>query len=120
MPPILAATGGSYKIEYDSPMSRMMRAEKAAGFLRAFGVATDFAQRTGDRSALDWFNIDAAMPEIMDIQGSPTAWSSTPEEVAKMREQRAQEAQEQKMIEAAPAVAGLMKAAPDLQKNQSA
>ena len=118
MPPILAATGGSYKIEYDSPMSRMMRAEKAAGFLRAFGVATDFAQRTGDRSALDWFNIDAAMPEIMDIQGSPTAWSSTPEEVAKMREQRAQDAQEQKMIEAAPAAAGLLKAAPEIMNSK--
>jgi len=119
MPAILAQSGGAYKIEYDSPMARMQRSEKAAGFLRAFGVATDFAQRTGDPSALDWFEIDVAMPEIMDIQGSPAAWTRSPEQVEERRAERAQQAQTQQAIEAAPALAGVAKAMPEIQKAQS-
>ena len=115
-PPALVEAGGEYHIEYDSPMSRMQRAEKASGFLRAFSVATDYTQRTGDPRPLDWFKIDTAMPEIMDIHGSPTTWTSTPDEVAAIRGAREQAAQDQKMIEAAPAIAGVAKALPGLSK----
>lgn len=118
MPPQLAQSGGSYKIEYDSPMARMQRAEKASGFLRAFSVATDFAQRTGDASALDWFDLDIAMPEIMDIQGSPAAWTRGLEQVEERRAERAQQAQQKQMIEAGPSIAALAKSAPEIQKLQ--
>lgn len=116
VPPVPAilrdSEAAEYFIEYDSPMSRMQRSEKAAGFMRALDVAANYAKNTGDPAPLDFFNFDQAMPDILDIQGAPTAWTRSIEDVMKIREQRAEQAQTQQMIEAAPAVAGLAKAMP--------
>jgi len=108
--------GAEYKIEYDSPMTRMQRAEKAAGFMRALDTAANYAKMTGDVEPLDWYNFDIALPEINDIQGAPTAWTRTLEEVEERRAGRAEQAQQQQMIEAAPAVAGLVKSMPNMAK----
>jgi hypothetical protein len=112
----LQAYGANYNVEYDSPMARMQRAERAAGYLRAWSVATDFAQKTGDNEPLDWFNHDIAIPAIMDIQGSPAAWQRSSDEVIARREARAQAQQQQQMIDAAPSIASVAKAAPELAK----
>lgn len=113
LPAILRdSEAAEYHIEYDSPMSRMQRAEKAAGFMRALDVAANYAKNTMDPTPLDWFDFDTAMPEILDIHGSPTAWTRSLEDVQKLREGRQQAAETQQMIEAAPAAAGLMKAMP--------
>lgn len=111
MPQILVDAAVEYRVEYDSPMSRMQRAEKAAGFMRALDVAANYAKMTGDVEALDHFNFDAAMPEILDIQGSPIAWTRSEEEIAARREARAKAQEAAQMLEAAPAVAGVVKAA---------
>lgn len=111
LPPILQdAEAAEYFIEYDSPMSRMQRAEKAAGFMRSLAMASEYAKSTGDMAPLDHFNFDVAVPEILDINGAPTAWTRSIEEVEQIRAGRAQQAQNQQLIEAAPAVAGLAKA----------
>ena len=120
MPPILrdSPEAMEYKIEYDSPMSRMQRAEKASGFMRALDVAANYAKNTQDISPLDWFNFDNAMPEILDIHGAPTSWTRSLEEVLAAREQRAEQLQQQQMVEAAPAIAGMMKNNPGMAKPQ--
>lgn len=118
VPPILAEAGGEYKIEYDSPMARMQRAEKASGFMRALSTATEYAKATMDPTPLDWFNFDVAMPEVLDIHGAPTEWTRTMDEVIAVREQRAEQQQQQQMLEAAPALTGIMKAAPEMMKGQ--
>ena len=120
MPPILrdSPEAMEYKIEYDSPMSRMQRAEKASGFMRALDVAANYAKNTQDISPLDWFNFDNAMPEILDIHGAPTSWTRSLEEVIATREQRAEQQQQQQMVEAAPAIAGMMKNNPGMAKPQ--
>ena len=41
-PPQLADSGGRYEVEYDSPMSRMQRADKAAGFFRSMNRAAEY------------------------------------------------------------------------------
>jgi hypothetical protein len=107
-----AQEGAEYKLEYDSPMSRMQRSEKASGFLRALDMAGNYAKNTMDPAPLDWFNFDAAMPEILDIQGAPAAWTRTQEEVDAVREQRAEQAQQQQMVDAAPALASMAAKAP--------
>jgi hypothetical protein len=112
MPPILQQAAAEYKIEYDNPMSRMARAEKAAGFMRALGSAAEYTKMTGDPSPLDFFNFDVAMPQIMDIHGAPIAWSHDIETVMAKRQQRAQAAQQAQALEALPAMAGMMKNAP--------
>ena len=113
VPPIPALLRGveevEYKIEYDSPMSRMQRAENAAGFNRALATASEYAKMTGDPEPLDYFNFDEAMPDILDINGSPTAWTRSKEEVAKRRAGRAQAAETQQAIDAAPAAASVVK-----------
>jgi len=110
LPSILRdSEAAEYHIEYDSPMSRMQRAEKAAGFMRALDVAANYAKNTGDPSPLDFFNFDVAMPEILDIQGAPTSWTRALDDVAQIRDGRAKAQQTQQMIDAAPAAAGVMK-----------
>jgi hypothetical protein len=110
LPPILQdVEAAEYKIEYDSPMSRMQRAEKASGFMRALSTAAEYAKMTNDLEPLDHFNFDAAMPEILDINGAPVAWTRSLEEVQARRSQRAEAQQTQQMIDAAPAAASVMK-----------
>ena len=109
MPPILQQAAAEYRIEYDSPMSRMQRAEKAAGFMRALDQAANYAKITGDLEPLDHFNFDVATPAILDIQGAPTTWTRSEDEVAARREARQKAVAEQQMIDAAPAVAGIAK-----------
>jgi hypothetical protein len=113
MPPILQQAAAEYKIEYDNPMSRMARAEKAAGFMRALGSAAEYTKMTGDPSPLDFFNFDRAMPEILDIHGAPTTWTNDIDTVMAKRQQRAEQAQQAQALEALPAMAGMMKNAPD-------
>lgn len=108
-PPELIEAGGGYRVEYDSPLSRMMRAEGASGFMRSLDTALQLIQVTQDPSPLDWFNLDAAMPAIQDINGAPTAWTNSIEAVQAIRAKRAQDIEDQKAIEAAPAMAGMIK-----------
>lgn len=115
LPPYPAAFVGaelSYEIEYDSPISRMARAENAAGFMRSLQTAVDFFTATQDPAPLDWFDFDQAMPAIQDINGSPVAWTRTKDAVLEIRKQRAQQAQQRQLLEAAPALAGAAKALP--------
>ena len=112
VPPILQQMEAEFKIEYDSPMSRMKRSEKASGFLRSLNTAAEYTRLTGDPRPLDWFAIDRAFPEIQDIQGAPTLWTSTQEEVDAIREQRSQAQQIQQITDAAPALASITKQLP--------
>ena len=114
IPPILLEAEAEYRVEYDSPMARMQRAEKAAGFNRALSNASEYAKMTGDMEALDWFNFDTAMPEILDINGAPVAWTRTAEEVAGKRAGRAEALQAQQAVDSAPAMASVAKTAAEV------
>jgi hypothetical protein len=118
MPEELAESGGMFVVEYDSPMSRMQRSEKAAGFMRALGTAAEYTRNTNDPSPLDWFDVDTAFPEIIDIQGAPAAWVRDLGAVQALREKRNQDAQQQQMIQAAPGMAAVAKALPAVQEAQ--
>lgn len=98
MPPQLREAGGGYVLEYDNPMSRMQRAEYASGFMRALQTASEYAQLTQDTRPLDWFNFDEAMPDIMDISGSPIRWTNTPDQVAQQRKNKAEQEQQAMML----------------------
>ena len=109
IPSILTdSEAAEYHIEYDNPMSRMARSEKASGFMRALSVASEYSKMTGDVRPLDWFKFDTAMPAILDIQGAPTDWSNSMEEVEALRASRDQAAQQQQMVDAAPAAASVI------------
>ncbi len=112
MPQMLIDATVEYRIEYDNPMSRMARSERASGFMRALGAAGEYAKMTGDLTPLDHFNFDVAMPEILDIHGAPISWTRSMEDIEALREGRAKQQEQQQLIEAAPALASVAKAAP--------
>ncbi|MDE2103151.1 MAG: head-tail connector protein [Patescibacteria group bacterium] len=115
-PPIFQQAGLAYAVEYDSPMSRMQRAENASGFMRSLDTAINFARETGDMSALDWFNIDVAMPALQDINGAPVSWTSTPEQVAAKRQARAEAQQQKQAVENAAGISNAMETVGSLAK----
>lgn len=111
MPDALRESGGSFTVQYDSPLSRAQRAEQAAGFMRALETAINWATATQDPSPLDHFDVDVVMPQLADIDGMPASWRRSMKTVAAIRANRQQAQATQNQIDAAPALAGIMKAA---------
>jgi hypothetical protein len=109
MPQYLKDAEGEFEIEYDSPLSRAQKAEEASGLMRLMNWAGEYAKLTGDVTPFDHVDWDAAMPDLAYIHAVPTKWMASEEAIAEKRGQRAQAAEAQQAIEAAPAVAGLMK-----------
>lgn len=110
MPPALLEAKGEYQVQYDSPLSRMARAEEASGLMRVLEIATNVISVDPSKSEiLDWLDFDSAMPELMDIHAMPVRWQSSIQKVEAMRKSRQQQQQMQQMIEAAPAAGGLLK-----------
>lgn len=109
-PPLLRQAKGQYKIIYDSPISRTQKAEWASGAMRTLEALTQYAQATGDNSITDVINIQKAAQEIARINGVPESWLNDPKQIAALAQQRAKQQQQQQAVQAAPAVAGLMKA----------
>lgn len=110
MPPVLKAIKAEYSHVHDSPISRIMRAESASGTLRTFESLGQLAQLTGDPSVMDIIDVDSAAADIARSNSVPERNIRTPQELAKIKQQRAKTAQQQQMIQAAPAAAGVMKA----------
>lgn len=110
MPPVLKEAGAQFKIEYDSPLSRAQRAEEASGLMRTLESVLGVANATGNPEPLDHFNWDQITPDLSDINAVPVKWRNSMDQVLKIREGRSQQAQEQQMIQAAPAAAAMMKA----------
>jgi hypothetical protein len=109
-PPELIEADGEYQIIYSSPLAKQQRGEDVAGFARSLELAMAYAEKSGDASVLHHFDMDEAIPEVADIQGTPTRWIRAADEVARRRAADREQMQDQQMIEAAPAMTGAMKA----------
>jgi hypothetical protein len=109
-PRIVIEAGAEYKIEYDAPLNRAMRAEEAAGGMRTFQYAVEMAAQMQDPSILDQFDTDVMLPELADINAMPSRWLRDPDAVAARRQQRAQEQAATHVGEALPGMAAMMKA----------
>lgn len=114
MPDIVRQANAEYDTMYDSPLSRAQRAENASGLMNYVNWLRDVIAVTQDPSPLDYINWDMAAPDLALIQAVPTKWLRDAEGVAAIRAARAQAANEQKMIDAAPAMAGVAKALPSI------
>lgn len=110
-PRLLKSAKGQYKVVYDSPISRAQKAERVSGAMRTLEAFSTYAQATGDPQVLDTINMNVAGPQIAEAYGVPASWMNTPEEVMAIREKRQQMMAQQTAIQAAPALAGLAKAA---------
>lgn len=107
MPDILREAGGEYEIVYDSPMSRMQRAEELVGVQRTMELLTPFAQI--DPTVLDVFDKDELARLTAEVSGVPTPVLRGPDAIAALRQQRAQQEQDAMMMQAAQPLAGAIK-----------
>lgn len=117
MPLIVRQMQAEYKAEYDSPLSRAQRAENATGFMQVVNYTRDIVAVTQDPSPLDNFDFDTALPEIADISAVPTRWMRGADDIAAVRQQRAQQMAAKQAVDAAPAMASVAKALPQLKLN---
>lgn len=111
MPEILRQARGEYKIEFDSPLTRMAKAGEASGFMQTVDWATEKVAALGRPEILDPINWEVAIPELLENRNVPLRWINGPDKLAALAKQRAEQAQQQQMIEAAPAASAMMKTA---------
>lgn len=107
MPRALIEAGGEYEIVYDSPMSRMQRAEELVGVQRTMELLAPFAQI--DPTVLDIFDRDKLARLTAEVSGVPTPVLRTPEQLEQIRAERAEQEQAAMAVQAAQPIAGAMK-----------
>lgn len=100
----------TYRVKYESPLSRSQQAEEAAGATRTFQVCAEIANATQDPAAFDILDTDWLIRNTARIAAMPERGLRAPEEVASIRGARSRAAQEQAMAQAAPGAAALLKA----------
>ena len=110
IPPVLIEAQGEYSIQYDSPLARAQRAEEAAGLMRAVENTLSIVNVTQDPTPLDHYDWDVIVPEINAINGVPTKWLRSLDQIQAMRQQRAQANQVEQAARVAPGAAALIKA----------
>jgi hypothetical protein len=109
-PPLLVEAQGDYRVEYDSPLSRAQRAEEVAGVMRSVENALNIVNVTQDPAPLDWYDWDVIVPEVAEIQAVPARWMRGKDDVAAIRDERAEAAQAEQLTAALPGLAAVAKA----------
>jgi hypothetical protein len=110
MPEALKEAKGEYEAVYDSPLSRAAKAEEASGLMRTVETTLSIVNVTQNPEPLDHFNWDVIVPELADIHGVPERWRRDMKTVQALREGRAEAAEQQQQVDAAPAAAAMLKA----------
>lgn len=116
VPQVMIDAGAELKIEYESPMTRAMKAEEAAGFYRTVEAVMPVAQVKPE--VLDTFDWEKATRGIARINGVPEDWILSEEDLAALQQGKATAAQAQQLLQAAPVVTDAMKNVADIQQQQ--
>lgn len=113
LPPIpqaLLEAGAEYEVQYDSPLSRMQKAEEVAGGMRVLAQVAELATIKQDPTLFDNFNFDEMIPDIAYASAMPNRWINTKEAIEELRANRNAQVQQQQLVDAAPAMASIVKA----------
>lgn len=86
-PDVVQEAGAYPLVEYENPLTRMARAEEAAGLTRWIEAMTPMAQVDGG-AVFDHIDTDAAAPGLADVLGVRPSWVATPDQVAAKRKSR--------------------------------
>lgn len=89
-PQALIEAEGEFTIVYDSPLSKVARAEEAAGLERTFQTVLPVINVTQDASILDNFDFDKVTRDLSDINAVPAGWMKGEGDVQVIRQQRAE------------------------------
>jgi len=87
MPDALLEVGGSFVIEYDSPLTRLQQSEEVGGIMRTLESTLPLMQL--DPNIADNFDFDSMTRILARSNGAPTAIMKSMEMVESVREQRA-------------------------------
>lgn len=112
MPDIVRRHGAAFEIEYNSPLSRMRKADEALGTQRTVEAALPYAQFT---DIMDNFDFDAYVDILAGANGAPSRLFHDDKVKEALRQGRAQKEQMKNLVESAPAVAGSIKDIADAQ-----
>jgi Bacteriophage head to tail connecting protein len=107
MPDELVAIGGQYKVEYQSPLNQAQRAGVGVSILNSLQALAPLAQL--DSSVMDVVDTHTAARELLEANGFPASAMRDEKEATALSEQRAQAAQMQQLLAAAPVAAGAAK-----------
>jgi len=110
MPPDIerwVAEGGGLNVVYDNDLSRMQQANEAIGYLRTAEQVSSLAAAAPQ--VVDMFvreyPLERVIPGLGKVNGIPASWRATDEEKQAMDEAKAQQAQVQQLLQAAPIIA---------------
>lgn len=105
-PPPRAMAGMPLTIEYTSMLAQAMKAAGLGTIERTVGFVAGLFQATGGQRAdvFDKLDFDQAIDEFADRAGSPARLVRSDDEVAAIRESRAQQQQAMAMAQMAPAL----------------
>jgi hypothetical protein len=107
MPESVRERGGAYGINYMSPMARYRASGEAAGAEKTIQSLIPVAQI--DPTVFDIIDFQEYGKLVASASGAPRRIMRSPEDIAAMRDSRAQEQQAQQLAQVAPAVAGSVK-----------
>lgn len=111
MPPELIEAKGEYTIQYTSPMAKNLHAEEVSAFFRYQEWLTAKAQALSDPGPLDWINEEVAYPQVADYMSVNPMWVRSKDEVDALRNDRAQQKEQEDLLKQAPAMASVATAA---------
>lgn len=86
-PDAVLEAGATPLVEYENPLTRMARADEAAGLARWIEAMAPLAQTDGGE-VFDHIDTDAAAPGLADVLGVRPSWIATPDQVAAKRKAR--------------------------------
>ena len=109
-PRILVEARAEYKVEYDAPLNRQMKAAATAGIMRTVSWTAETASQAQDPTLMDNFNFDVIIPDVADTQSVPFRYLATPEEKQAKRQKREQDQQGAQLAQALPGIAAMTKA----------
>lgn len=110
-PPPKELAGQDVKVVYVSPLTRAQRESESAAITNFLQQVAGIAQINPD--ILDTIDIERAVKELHDIEGVPAAVLRSDDEVAAIRNAKAQAAQQQQMLAGAEQVSKVAKNAKD-------
>lgn len=102
--------GVSHLVKYDSPLSKMRRADESAGLMRMVEQSLQIVQATQDPTVMHYYNWDEIIPDMADIGGVPARWMNSSDKVDQLKKAQAQQQAVQNAIQAGPAAAAVLKA----------
>jgi hypothetical protein len=93
--------GRKFGPRFTSPLDRLRQGKEGAGIMQAYQAAGQIAAVRGDPSIFDNFDDDKALKIVAEVNGAPQSIMRTKDEIAQLRQQRAQQLQQQKAMQMA-------------------